>query len=85
MSVDVAEFLRENGYDYKWSLRGFSGYSVANLSAEYVRSKQQRVEHTPINVEPRNPHHAEVIGHKTPGVARQMSKDAAWIHLEPKV
>lgn len=84
MSVDVAEFLREDGLDHNWSLREFAGYSLARFTAAYARSKQQTVVHTPIIEDPANPYHAEVVGHKTPGTARQMSKDVAWAHLEPK-
>lgn len=89
MSVDVADFLREDGLDHRWSLRDYAGWSLVRLTAAHARSKQQNVVHTPINADPAagttaNPYHAEVVGKKTPGTANHLRDGSDWVHLEPK-
>ena len=89
MSVDVADFLREDGFDHRWPLRNYAGWSLVRLTATHARSKQQNVIHTPISVDPKtgapaNPYHAEVIGKKTPGTANHLRDGSDWVHLEPK-
>ncbi|TXN05924.1 hypothetical protein FV242_01770 [Methylobacterium sp. WL64] len=84
MSVDVADFMREDGLDWRWSLRDFPGWSLVCLTAAHARAKQQDVQHTPITTEPKNPYHAEVIGKKTPGTANHLRDGSALLHLEPK-
>ncbi|MCJ2059872.1 hypothetical protein MKL09_25490 [Methylobacterium sp. J-048] len=85
MSVDVADFMRDDGFDWSWSLRNYSGWSLVGLTAAHARAKQQEVQHTPITTDPTNPYHAEVIGKKTPGTANHLRDSSAWVHVEPKI
>ena len=80
MSVDTEPILHQHGLDWTFTLRNYSGYSLARFKAGAARAETLAVVHKP---EPGNPAHTEVIGKKTQGVANRLVAASTWAHLEP--
>jgi hypothetical protein len=80
LSVDAEPVLVSQGLDWKFSLTGFTGYSLAKFSAGQARSKQLVVENKPVVG---NPAHTVVAGKKTQGIANYLVASCTWVHLEP--
>jgi hypothetical protein len=80
MSVDVEQFLIEQGLDWTFSLQGFLGYSLVRLPAVSARNLGQVVEHVPVTG---NPAHAEVKGKKSPGTANSLLANSTAILITP--
>jgi hypothetical protein len=80
MSVDVEEFLHEQGLDFNFSLRGYNGYSLVRIRAKFCSDAGLEVVHKRITG---NDAHAEVIGKKRDGLTSSMSQAAEWVYLRP--
>jgi hypothetical protein len=80
LSTDAEPILRAHGLDWRFTLQGHEGYSLARFAAGHARIKKLPVIHKPITG---NPAHTEVHGKKTQGVANHLVVGATWIHLEP--
>jgi hypothetical protein len=81
LSVDSEPILNDNGFDWRFSLQGHAGYSLAQFTAGHARAKMLPVIHTPLQ---NNPAHSEVHGKKTQGVANHLVAGTSWVHLELK-
>jgi hypothetical protein len=81
MSVDAESILTDSGLDWTFSLKDFSGYSLARFEARHARAKALLVIHKPLTD---NPAHTEVRGKKTQGIANYLLAASTWVHLEPK-
>ena len=81
LSADAEPILQSIGLDWKFSLQGYEGYSLAQFKAGHARAKTLLVIHKPING---NPAHTEVHGKKTQGIANHLVAGATWVHLETK-
>lgn len=79
MSVDIEDFLLDDGLDATFSLAGYPGYSLVRIVAGAAREKNLSVVHVPL-VE--NSYHAEVRGKKTGAIANHLKSAAQWAHLE---
>jgi len=78
MSVDAEPILHQHGLDWTFSLRNYSGYSLARFRAGEARAKGLPVAHKPL---PDNPAHTHVIG-ATGAMARYFAVNCEWAHLE---
>ena len=81
MSVDVEEFLVDQGLDWRFSLQGYPDYSLARVSVTAVQQYGQAVAHVPLNS---NCAHAEVQGKKSPGIANKILEASSPVFLEGK-
>lgn len=81
MSVDAEPILVANGQDWRFTLQGYAGYSLARFVAHKPRSLGLPVIHKP---QDKNPAHTEVHGKKTRSNAREIADSSQWVHLEPK-
>jgi len=79
MSVDAEPILQANGFNWKFCLRNYVGFSLVRFQAGAARAKQLAVVHKP---EADNPGHTEVIGKKTHGIANHLRSVSEWVHLE---
>jgi hypothetical protein len=79
MSVDAESILKSRGFDYRFSLSKYAGYSLARFTAAAARAKNLNVEHQP---EAENPAHTVVIGKKIQGIANYLVSACEWAHLE---
>ena len=78
MSVDAELILHQHGLDLTFSLRNYSGYSLARFRAGEARAKGLPVVHKPL---PDNPAHTHVIG-TTQAIARHLAVNCEWAHLK---
>jgi hypothetical protein len=85
MSVDAESILEANGFDWKFSLRNWDGFSLVRFSAYEARAKGLEVVHKPRpDDQPDNPAHTEVHG-STESSARHLATACSWAHfVEPK-
>jgi hypothetical protein len=81
LSVDAESILTAEGLDWRFSLRNWSGYSLAKFPTKSAREKQLPVIHRP---EADNKAHTEVHGKKTQGIAKHLRAASSWVHLEPE-
>ena len=81
LSVDSENILKRNGLDWKFSLNGYDGYSLARFRAGAARQVGLPVIHTPLAD---NPAHVEVHGKKTQRIANSLVAACWWAHIEPK-
>jgi len=82
MSVDVEEFLADQGLDWRFSLQGYPDYSLARVSVAAVVQHGQTAVHVPLNS---NCAHAEVKGKKSPGIANKLLEASLPVFIEGKV
>jgi hypothetical protein len=81
LSADSEPILKQNGFDWQFSLQGSDGYSLARFRAGTARQLGLAVIHMPIR---ENSAHVEVHGKKKQGIANSLVDACWWAHLEPK-
>jgi hypothetical protein len=78
MSVDAESILRQHGLDLSFSLRNWSGFSLARFRAGAARARGLSVVHDPCpEDQPDNPAHTLVIG-ATQATARHLARNCEW-------
>jgi hypothetical protein len=80
LSVDAEPLLIAADLNWKFSLQGHQGYSLAQFAAGHARAVQLPVIHRPL---PANNAHTEVHGKKTKGIANHLLAGTSWVHLQP--
>jgi hypothetical protein len=81
LSADSERLLRQSGLDWRFSLKGYDGYSLARFPARAARLLGLAVVYKPLQD---NAAHVEVHGKKTQGIANTLVAASWWAHLEPK-
>lgn len=76
MSVFLESVMVEIGRTPEHVLIGHHGYGLCGVAALIVRQQGQIIVRRPTEAEPA---HAEVVGHKSQGVTRRISREARWI------
>ena len=76
MSVFLASVMAEIGRTPEHVLIGHDGYGLCGVAALIVRREGQIIVRHPTEVEPA---HAEVVGYKSGGVRKRISREARWI------
>ena len=80
MSVHLSSVLAEHGLESKVVLEGHEGFALASITAGLVRQCDQVIVRKPLTDDPA---HAEVIGNKTPGVRKELARNAVWVFPPP--
>jgi hypothetical protein len=81
LSADSEDILLQSGSDWRFSLQGHAGYSLARFRAGTARQLGLPVIHKPLQD---NGAHVEVHGRKAQGIANTLVTASWWAHLEPK-
>ena len=81
LSVDAEPLLHAQGLDWRSSLRDNRTYSLVRFHAGTAREVGQEVVHKPVEG---NEAHCEVIGKKTPSVAKALSAASEWVRIGEK-
>ena len=81
LSTDSERILKQSALDWRFPLKGYDGYSLAQFRACTARNLGLAVIHEPIKD---NDAHVEVHGKKTQRIANTLVEACWWAHLEPK-
>ena len=79
LSVDAEPILEEDGLNWNFSLNGYEGYSLVRFLADAARQRYLPVVHDPVFD---NRAHTLVCGKKTNSIAKGLSNESEWVHLE---
>ena len=82
LSVDIEAILAEHGHDWRFTLIGHEGFSLVRFTAGNARGLGQAIMKKPVQGNPGNPAHGEVIGNKE-RVKRRFTQLANWVHCAP--
>ena len=78
LSVDMEAILHSNGFDWKFSLASYPGYSLVRFTAGEARAQNQAIVRSPLA---HNPAHGEVVGAKPKPVQTAFTQFATWAYL----